>query len=755
MANQVQNSSVRWTSQLILNNKDELKSIGLSLSEKNNKRGVFSWRKSSDLNLGALIQPFGTTSALDQRLPKSPPRCSKCRSYICNRSTIEITTGQWKCVFCDADNKTTDYSVIEDRSAHVELTDPVYEFEEMNEANIDNNSINTRPLVVIIDSNIDAEGLKDIKQSLSELIMSRSAHALTAVMSVGRTVGAFILSRDFEHVTLLRVSSTPNTRSLVAFTERRNEFLVTAEQLPKIESALDSMINSSGKKQKDPPRALGAALEVALALLKPASVREASRAAEQLDEEGSMESQAINHVGGHVLVLLSGPPNTGLGAVPKGASFNRNKTEEDVQLEQAVEFFKMTAERAWQLNATVNVCSAGMENCELKVLRHLTTPTGGVVLSLPDWSATLSRDLAALDQCNGYDALLSIRTDERVPLMHMIGPARQVSGNARPSLTRHVDKNDTATICQVTSVNQWSTLALYFDLDEDLADDEIFFQFTVQYTDTQLRRVTRVITESLKTTGSMSTYLASFNLDNWLVLLAKKCVLAAEQSESAVDAVHQVLDERLKTVVQSVGELKENNYVLPASLETLPFKIFMLRRSPVLGQILQHPDDIEYLRGLFLSMTPDACQRVIEPLLLLASPDNNFTPTPTVAENLVLQSNHVILFDQQTDVYIWSGQNVLGAEYDHVRDRCREIIDDLAQDRFPRPVVRVFNENQPDTRWLESRLIPAHRDSFKEQVRSFPALQQLTDKMLQLFITKLQRTEELSYNQYYNQLFGR
>jgi hypothetical protein len=30
----------------------------------------------------------------------------------------------------------------------------------MNEANIDNNSINTRPLVVIIDSNIDAEGLK-------------------------------------------------------------------------------------------------------------------------------------------------------------------------------------------------------------------------------------------------------------------------------------------------------------------------------------------------------------------------------------------------------------------------------------------------------------------------------------------------------------------------------------------------------------------------------------------------------------------
>ncbi len=103
---------------------------------------------------------------------------------------------------------------------------------------------------------------------MSSLIMSRPAHALTAVVSVSRTVGAFILSRDFDHVTLLRVSSTPSPRALTALAERREEFLVTAEQLPKIETALDSMINnSSGKKQKDPPRALGAALQVAIALL--------------------------------------------------------------------------------------------------------------------------------------------------------------------------------------------------------------------------------------------------------------------------------------------------------------------------------------------------------------------------------------------------------------------------------------------------------------------------------------------------------
>ena len=68
--------------------------------------------------------------------------------------------GQWKCIFCQADNKTTHYSVIEDRSAHIELTDPVYEFEELNETNTDNNTMNTRPLVVVIDQHIDAQGLK-------------------------------------------------------------------------------------------------------------------------------------------------------------------------------------------------------------------------------------------------------------------------------------------------------------------------------------------------------------------------------------------------------------------------------------------------------------------------------------------------------------------------------------------------------------------------------------------------------------------
>lgn len=54
--------------------------------------------------------------------------------------------------------------MVEDRSAHVELTHPVYEFEELNETNTDlynNNATSVcRPLVVIIDANIDAEGLK-------------------------------------------------------------------------------------------------------------------------------------------------------------------------------------------------------------------------------------------------------------------------------------------------------------------------------------------------------------------------------------------------------------------------------------------------------------------------------------------------------------------------------------------------------------------------------------------------------------------
>ena len=49
------------------------------------------------------------------------------------------------------------------------------------------------------------------------------------------------------------------------------------------------------------------------------------------------------------------------------------------------------------------------------------------------------------------------------------------------------------------------------------------------------------------------------------------------------------------------------------NLERLPFWCFMLRRGPLLGPILQHPDDIVALRQTFLSCSFAAAMGLISP----------------------------------------------------------------------------------------------------------------------------------------------
>lgn len=41
--------------------------------------------------------------------------------------------------------------------------------------------------------------------------------------------------------------------------------------------------------------------------------------------------------------------------------------------------------------------------------------------------------------------------------------------------------------------------------------------------------------------------------------------------------------------------------------------MFLLRRGPLLGPILQHSDDIDYCRCLFLQSSFNVCLRLIDP----------------------------------------------------------------------------------------------------------------------------------------------
>ena len=91
-------------------------------------------------------------------------------------------------------------------------------------------------------------------------------------------------------------------------------------------------------------------------------------------------------------------------------------------------------------------------------------------------------------------------------------------------------------------------------------------------------------------------------------------------------------------------------------------------------------------------------------------------------EDLVLQSNMILYLDHHTDIFIWSGKDMMGNEYDALRQRCVQLANTFAIGRFPNPQLMSFYEGSSMARWLSCRLIPSHKDAREQQLKSFPLL---------------------------------
>jgi hypothetical protein len=180
-----------------------------------------------------------------------------------------------------------------------------------------------------------------------------------------------------------------------------------------------------------------------------------------------------------------------------------------------------------------------------------------------------------------------------------------------------------------------------------------------------------------------------------------------------------------------------------------------------LGVLLQHGDDLDSLRCLFLNSNLDDCKRIMEPKLYMAVDDPTQMYYEVPLENLAMQSDKVLLMDNQTDIFIWSGRETIGPEFDVKRENLFKLAKDLCKYRFPHPIILQFKVQHPYnlqlniskegasmSRWFTCRLVPSHKDSPNEQLDAFPQLEELNDSQLKKLLSKFFKTDDLSYNQY-------
>ena len=104
--------------------------------------------------------------------------------------------------------------------------------------------------------------------------------------------------------------------------------------------------------------------------------------------------------------------------------------------------------------------------------------------------------------------------------------------------------------------------------------------------------------------------------------------------------------------------------------------------------------------------------------------------------DLTTRSQSILVADYFTQLFLWSGEDVSGPEYDSVRERAKEFLVDRAAGRFPMPQLHVLSEGDSMSRRFTAILAPAHGDPLEHQLTHFPALASLSNDERARLISK-------------------
>ena len=843
----------------------------------------------SPLPMGMLLSPA-------VRLQPAPPSqrrktipCAKCGAILNSFVQADKEKQEWKCVFCRNVNA-LDGLQYATYDTFPELSKRVVEYMDVD---ISSSPPQGVPYIFVVDANASKQGIADLKDSLARLLESLPSDALVGLVSFSNIVSVYDMSvSGLASCEVLAGHLSPHEDDI---SDILNDLSVVGPLSERKETLLDCLTaieagchhdNDSGERLLK-PRCIGPAVEVALNVA----------CSLQRTHMGS-SSIAVN--GGHVIVCTEGAPDVGPGSTHTDVNHPMNQLAKD--------YYETLGLLAQEHCCTVSVFCSGMGNFSLPVLRSLVSPNGGSLLIHHHFKEQFWRDLwLVLFRACGFRGSLQVQTSPGIIVTRIIGGVTQIMSGAESGIEKEkqtlLNPNANVLRFRMAAVNPDECFTFYFDLEDGIPNDYVYFQTTLSYTDLQQNVITRVITRRIRTTGNLQTYLKSVDANVTCVLIAKRSVLMttkfSEQqvledlyviylfifiryccwlkclplslylalslcvslSVSLSLSLHLCLcmppfllkstlaNQRVLPDANSIGMTNLKRFVpklesvihtvrvintlctnsnttsrmflwrmflasyffcvslyrllslslslsprlslflsfcfsvrlfpslciiaclyitcrlhLPfltfASKLSFPFplrpplhlhRLFHLRRGPLLGPIMQHPDDINAIRMMFLQSNLVDSMRIIKPVLLSFDYNGEFEQLPL--ETLALQSGRILMLDHHTHVFIWSGKAVKGIEYEVYRDVCRERAANMCKYRLPCAEVLVFEENTSQARWLECRLIPSHKDTNAEQLASFPQLSRLSDEGQALLRSKFTVTDELSFREYFRNLF--
>eukprot|EP01130_Rhizamoeba_saxonica_P003457 TRINITY_DN1463_c0_g1_i2.p1 TRINITY_DN1463_c0_g1~~TRINITY_DN1463_c0_g1_i2.p1 ORF type:complete len:696 (-),score=124.12 TRINITY_DN1463_c0_g1_i2:78-2165(-) len=688
--------------------------------------------KQSAIPFGLFAQPWGPLTNHPPRIQGSfPNRCKSCLAFINRYCKFDLPKNSWKCVFCK--EKNIDANLKEKLN---DYTNQIYEYVSGDTGILSESSL--PGIVFVVDGNLNKLELEGVKNSMKKALEIYGCSSRIGIISYTNVIHIYKSAlNNIVSSYAINGKYSPDIDTINPILNNIHQYIIPIDQFHKnIDFILDTIIskaepanirkNRSKNPLKPTFRAFGCAIEIAMSLL-----------------GATTNIGDISTRGGKIIAFSGGAPNYG----PGGVSDTVNEDlYDDYAISDAYGYYRDLSSISQQHDVSINILCGGLRNFQVSILQNLVMQNGGHIVMNKEFGPQIEKDLIHIF-CDsiGKNGYLGICTSPTLNVTHIVGPAVQDEENS--------GEDGIIQWCKMANVSYDNTFTVYFDIHEDIIDQFVYFQIVSKFVNEDGFIIWRIITKSIATTSNFSDCIASLDIDVLSLLIAKKAVLMARKKKINENEVGNFVDEICYDILYQ-SSIKDK--IVPDVLKSLPRSLFLLKMGPLLGPILQHPDDIEYTRLLFLNSCFEDSLRLLNPALLVAHvEDDQIGLVPLPLEDLALQSRNILVLDHHTDILIWSGSYTTVPEYDYIREFCLNYAKEVSARRFPQPEIRTFSEGESDARWLQCRLIPSHKDDMALQDKSFPQITLLSAAERSDLMSKFHRTDEISYNQYLVELFPR
>lgn len=289
---------------------------------------------------------------------------------------------------------------------------------------------------------------------------------------------------DLAQPTLARADTFPGTASPSAATlsALRHSSAVYLAPIHTCLPAAQAVVASLRPSRRAPesqghpqPRCLGAALELALALVRQRRSRRGNSGA----------SIGI----ARIVVACAGPITLGPHAAREGA----RDSETQASMRKAAKGLEALGKEAREANTTIDILYHGAYGVPQTagVMLALTANSGGAMMLLDSFSpASLAANaLRAATRGIGHRGFIELRTSKSVALSRVIGPALELSRREAAEVLafgrpEEYFPGDTASVLEmVGTVDEGQAVTLSLEMTSDEPRDFIFFQVAFRYVD--------------------------------------------------------------------------------------------------------------------------------------------------------------------------------------------------------------------------------------------------------------------------------